>query len=186
MIRSFTYCIVILTCVLVAMPSVAAVLVRGDGFVVDSSDVEAQKDFFSEKGFESTDAEHLNAVLKMQLFAFEAKNSGLVDSLPEPTGPYKNETVMEYNRLFQIYYQHLMETYTVSDDAILSYYLSYPEKFLLNDESPKGNIKKEDLWVLDGNIKNWIHSQIVLSKKAVIMEDEFKRLKNKYHVVFEK
>lgn len=186
LIRSFTYCFILLTGILGSVPAFAAILARGDGFVVDSGDVEAQKDFYSEKGFESTDAEHLNAVIKSRLFAIEAKNSGLISSLPESTGPYKNETVQEYNRIFQLYYQHIMETYPVSDEAVLSYYLSYPEKFLQNKESPKDNIKKEDLWVLDGNIKSWIRNQIVLSKKPVIMEDEFKRLKAKYHVVYEK
>lgn len=164
----------------------AKVLVRGDGFVIDSSDVEAQREYFSQKGFESTDAEHLNATLRMRLFAMEAKSSGLVDKLPEPTGPYNYEIVQEYNRLFRIYYQHLMETYLVSDDAVLSYYLSYPEKFLANKEGPKYNLKEEDMIPLDANIKSWIRSQIVLSKKPVIIQEEFDRLKKKYHVEVEK
>lgn len=164
----------------------ARVLARGDGFVIDSSDVEAQKEYFSQKGFESTDAEHLNATLRLRLFAMEAKSSGLVDNLPEPTGPYSYEMAQEYDRLFRIYYQHLMETYPVSDDVVLSYYLSYPEKFLANKEGPKNDLKKEDLIPLEASIMNWIRSQIVLSKKLVIIQEEFDRLKKKYHVVIEK
>ncbi len=161
----------------------ADVIARGDGFVIDSSDIEEQKAFFSEKGFESTDAEHLNAVLKMRLFALEAKDSGLTSGLPEVTGPYKHETLQEYYSLFMIYNQHLLETYPVSEDAIQSYYLSYPEKFRLNKEGEKEDGQKQNVWVLDEGIKSWIRNKIVFSKKAAIIEDEFERLKTKYHVV---
>ena len=45
-IRSFTYFVVLLMAGLCwYMPAVAAVVARGDGFVIDSSDVEAQKAF---------------------------------------------------------------------------------------------------------------------------------------------
>lgn len=186
LIRSFTFFWVILIVGLCeSMPVAAAVLARGDGFVIESSDIDAQKSFFSAKGFESTEAEYLNSVLKERLFILEAKNIGLIDSLPEPTGPYQNEMAKEYHRLFLIYYQHLMETYPVSEDAIQSYYLSYPEKFLLNDKGPKENIKNQDLWALDDEIKVWIKSQIVISKQPVIVANEFDRLKTKYHVVIE-
>jgi hypothetical protein len=184
-IRSFTYFWVLLMVVLCwYMPAVAAVVARGDGFVIDSSDVEAQKAFFSEQGFESTDAEHLNSVLKIRLFVLEAKDSGLISSLPEATGPYKHETVQDYYRLSMVYYQHLMETYPVSEDAIQSYYLSYPEKFRLNQDA-KEDVPKREVWVLDDGIKSWIRNKIVFSKKAVIMESEFERLKTKYHVVID-
>jgi hypothetical protein len=168
------------------MPAMAAVVARGDGFVIDSDDVEAQKAFFSEQGFESTDAEHVNSVLKIRLCVLEARESGLISSLPEAAAPYKYETVKEYYRLFLFYYQHLMETYPVSEDAINTYYLSYPEKFQINQEGVKENVQKQELWALDGGIKSWIRSKIISSKKVVIMEDEFERLKTKYHVVMEK
>jgi hypothetical protein len=184
-IRSFTYFWVLLMAGLCwYMPAVAAVVARGDGFVIDSSDVEAQKAFFSEQGFESTDAEHLNSVLKIRLFVLEAKDSGLISSLPEATGPYKHETVQDYYRLSMVYYQHLMETYPVSEDAIQSYYLSYPEKFRLNQDA-KEDVPKREVWVLDDGIKSLIRNKIVFSKKAVIMENEFVRLKTKYHVVID-
>ena len=186
-IRSFTYFVVLLMAGLCwYMPAVAAVVARGDGFVIDSSDVEAQKAFFSEKGFESTDAEHVNSVLKIRLCVLEAKDSGLISSLPEATGPYKHEAVQEYYRLFLIYYQHLMETYSVSEDAVLSYYLSYPEKFRLNQEGVREDVQKQEVWSLDAGIKSWIRSKIISSKQVVIIESEFERLKTKYHVVVEK
>ena len=163
----------------------ADVIARGDGFVVDSSDLEEQKAFFSEKGFTSTDSEHLKSALKMRLFALEAKDSGLISSLPEATGPYKYETLQEYYRLFLVYYQHLMETYPVSEDAVLSYYLSYPEKFRLNKEGETEDGQKQDVQVLNEGIKSWIRDKIVSSKKAVIIEDEYERLKKKYHVVMD-
>jgi len=186
-IRSFTYFLALLMVGLCwNMSALAAVVARGDGFVIDSSDVEAQKAFFSEKGFESTDAEHINSVLKIRLCVLEAKDSGLISSLPEATGPYKHEAVQEYYRLFLIYYQHLMETYPVSEDAILSYYLSYPEKFRLNQEGVKEDVQKQEVWSLDAGIKSWIRSKIISSKEVVIIESEFERLKTKYHVVMEK
>jgi hypothetical protein len=182
--RSFTYLLIFLGVGLILdIPAMAVEVARGDGFAIDSADVEAQKAFFSERGFESTDAEHLNSVLKMRLFVIEAKDSGLISSLPVATGPYKYETVEEYYRLFMIYYQHLMDTYPVSEDAILSYYLSYPDKFRLDKEGAKENAQNQELWALDDGIKSWIRSQIVESKKAVIVEGEFERLKTKYHVV---
>ena len=150
------------------MSALAVELARGDGFTIDSSDVEAQKAFFSEKGFESTDTEHLNSVLKIRLFVLEARDSGLISSLPEAAN--KDEMVKEYYRLSQVYYLHLMETYPVSEDAILSYYLSYPDKFLLNKEGAIESIKKQDIRPLDDNIKDWIRNQITQSKQAVIME----------------
>lgn len=184
-IRSFTYFWVLLMAGLCwNMPAMAAVMARGDGFVIDSDDVEAQKAFFSEQGFESTDAEHLNSVIKIRLFVLEARDSGLISSLPGVTGPYKYETVQEFYRLSVVYYQHLMETYPVSEDAIQSYYLSYPEKFRLNKDA-KEDVQKQEVWVLDDGIKSWIRNKIVFSKKAVIMESEFERLKTKYHVVID-
>lgn len=187
LIRSFTTFLIILSVVLcISTKASAIVMARGDGFVIDSSDIDAQRAFFSEKGFESTDAEYLNSVLRVRLFVLEAKNSGLIDSLPESSGPQKYGETEEYYKYFLFYYQHLMETYPVSDDAVLSYYYSYPEKFLQNTEGPKEDIKKEDLVALDDSTKTWIRNQIVLSKKAVIVEDEFDRLKKKYHVVYEK
>ncbi len=186
-IRSFTFLFALLLLDLWGgVAATAGVLARGDGFVIDSGDVEAQKDYFLEKGFESTDQEHLNSVLKVRLFALEAKNSGLISSLPEATDTNKKETTQEYYRLFLLYYTHLMETYPVSEEAINSYYLSYPEKFLLNANGPKQDIKKQDLWALDADMKNWIRNKIVLSQKAVIIENEFERLKTKNHVVIEK
>ncbi|MCX5880713.1 MAG: hypothetical protein NTU74_02575 [Deltaproteobacteria bacterium] len=167
------------------IPVMAEVVARGDGFVIDSSDVEALKAFFSEKGFESTDAEHLNSALKMRLFVLEARDSGLISSLPVTTGPYKYETVQEYYRLFLVYYQHLMETYPVSEDAIQSYYLSYPDKFMINKEGAKEDGQKQEVSALDDGIKSFIRNKIVFSKKAVIIDDEFKRLKTKYHVIVE-
>jgi hypothetical protein len=185
--RSFTYFWVLLMAGLCwNMPAMAVVVARGDGFVIDSADVEAQKAFFSEQGFESTDAEHVNSVLKIRLCVLEARDSGLISGLPEATGPYKHEAVQEYYRLFLIYYQHLMETYPVSEDAILSYYLSYPEKFRLSQDGVKEDVSKQEVWVLDAGIKSWIRNKIISSKKVVIMEDEFERLKTKYHVVLEK
>ncbi len=167
------------------MPVSAAVMARGDGFIIDSSDIDAQKDFFSEKGFESTDVETLNSVLRIRLFVIEARNSGLIDNLPEVAGPQKYGLTEEYYRLFMLYYQHLMETYPVSEDAVLSYYLSYPEKFLKDKGIAKVKINKEDVWALDGNINGWIRNQIVVSKQIVIVDNEFQRLKAKYHVVVE-
>ncbi len=183
-IRSFTYFWVLLMAGLCwNMPAMAVVVARGDGFVIDSDDVEAQKAFFSEQGFESTDAEHLKSALKMRLFVLEAKNSGLISNLPEATGPYKYETVQECYRLYMVYYQHLMEAYPVSEDAIQSYYLSYPDKFRLDKESAKKGGQKLEVWALDAGIKSWIRNKIVDSKQTEIVEKEFERLKTKYHVV---
>lgn len=187
MIRSFTIFMVMLFVGLFSSTqAMAIVLARGDGFVIDSIDIESQKAFFSKKGFESTETEYLNSVLKVRLFVLEAKNSGLIDNLPESSGPKKYEATEEYYKLFQLYYQHLMETYPVGDDAVTSYYFSYPEKFLKNSNGPKEDIKKDDLLLLDNTIKTWIREQIVLSKKVVIVENEFDRLKIKYHVVYER
>jgi hypothetical protein len=184
LIRSFTYLLVFLAVGLsFNMPVMADVIARGDGFVIDSSALEEQKAFFSEKGFESTDAEHLKSALKMRLFALEAKDSGLISSLPEATGPYKYETVQEYYRLFMAYYLHLMETYPVSEDAVLSYYLSYPEKFQKEGKAEDGQM--QDVQVLNEGIKSWIRNKIVSSQKAAIIEDEYERLKKKYHVVMD-
>jgi len=183
-IRSFTYFLVLLMVGLIFnMPVMAGVVARGDGFVIDSADVEAQKAFFSEKGLESTDAEHVNSVLKIRLFVLEAKDSGFISSPKEASGPYKYGAVQENYRLFQAYIVRLMETYPVSEDAVLSYYLSYPEKFRLDKDDVKVDGQKQDLWLLDAGTKSWIRNQIVNSKKVVIVESEFQRLKTKYHVV---
>ena len=78
-----------------------------------------------------------------------------------------------------------METYPVSEDAIQSYYLSYPDKFMINKEGAKEDGQKQEVSALDDGIKSFIRNKIVFSKKAVIIDDEFKRLKTKYHVIVE-
>lgn len=186
--RSFTYMMLIaLAMIYCAKPAVAKVLAKGEGFEITTDDVENQKAFFKENGFESTDAEHLNAVLKMRLFALEAKANGLIQSLPEPSGPYKYEMVQRYNQIYQSYVIDLLSKYPVSDDAILSYYQSYPEKFRVGKEngSEKGDPAESEM-KLDAGLKRWIRDQIVESKKVVIIQDEFERLKAKYHVEIEK
>lgn len=161
----------------------AEVVAKGDNFIIDSIDVEAQRSFFSEKGLESTDSEHVVSTLKFRLFALEAKEKGLIGSLPEATGPFRNQIVREYYQIFQIYVMNLMETNPVSEDAIKSYYLSYPEKFRLNQSDSKKYDSGQDLWQMDEGVKKWIRYQITNSQQVVIIQNEFDRLKNKYHAV---
>lgn len=184
--RCFVYFALILYAVMTCESGVCAgVLARGDGFEVDSSDVDAQMEYFREKGFESSNEGHLNSVLKLRLFALEAKEKGIISELPNTDAPYsKKKEVGAYLGAYKSYLAFLLETYPVSEDAIVSYYYSYPERFSVENNDDKAN-SNQGLMPLDSNIKNWIRFQILESKKPAIIEGEFVRLKAKYHVIME-
>lgn len=167
-------------------PAMAGVLAHGDGVVITTEDIAPQKEYFYKQGFETSDAEHLKSVLKMRLFVLEAKATGIIDKMPEAIGPYQYQLIHEYNQQFLVYVNHLLKTYPVSDDAIRSYYLSNPDKFLLSSETLRPDfIKNDELLPLDDGVKRIIHNKIATARKVTIIANEFERLKTKYHVVIE-
>lgn len=160
------------------------VLARGDGFVVTSEDIDAQKSYFKERGFESNDREHLNVAIKMRVFALEAKKLGLIAYDFEASGPSAKEMVDRYNKAANIYMDHVMANFPISDAAIETYYLAYPEKFLKNRD-PKNQIAfvtPDDVYPLDEKLKQEIRDHLIQFRRPEIMENEFIRLKKAYHV----
>lgn len=160
------------------------VVAQGDGFVITTDDIEAQKEFFREKGFESNDKEHLNVAIKMRMFALEAKKLGLVSFDFEASGPSVKDMVDRYNKAAIIYMNHVMEHFPISDAAIETYYLAYPEKFL-KERDPKGILEfvtPDDLMPLDENLRKQIRAHLVRFRRPEILENEFVRLKEVYHV----
>lgn len=186
MMRSLT-CLWLLLLLLVAFHTnaEAETLASGDGFSITSEYVDAQKAFFSRMGFQSDDVEHLKAALKMRLFALEGLSMGIIDRLPEDATLPRERAVQQYNEIFEKVVAHLIETYPIPEDAIHSYYMAYPDKFLKRLDTPKENIRQEDVMPLDDTLKKWIHDKIARPRKAAIIDDEFERLKQKYHVVIE-
>jgi len=163
----------------------ARTLAFGDSFAITTEYIAAQKAFFSVLGFEADDSEHIKAALKMRLFALEGIEKGIIDKLPDETSSFRDQTVRQYNEIFRKVVEYLIETYPVPEDAIRSYYLSYPDKFLKRLDAPKTDIHQEDLLPLDDALKKWIHDKIALTKKVAIIDEAYERLKQKYHVVIE-
>lgn len=162
----------------------ATVLARGDGFIVTTEDIDAQKSYFKERGFESNGKEHLNVAIKMRVFALEAKKLGLIAYDFEARGPSAKEMVDRYNKAANIYMEHVMANFPISDAAVETYYLAYPGKFLKKrDQQDKIEfVTPDDVYPLDEKLKKEIRDHLVQFRRPEIMENEFIRLKKAYHV----
>jgi hypothetical protein len=113
------------------------------------------------------------------LFAEEARAKGLFEKTDAVL--YGKEKIGRLYQLHKLYTSYLVESLPIDELAVESYYLAYPEKFGIKNESTfdKDN---QQVNVLDSEKKEWIWKKILAAKKTVLIENEFQRLKEKYHV----
>jgi len=154
------------------------IVAEGDGFVISQQDIADIQAYFSERGFESNEREYVSGALKLFLFAEEAAADGLA-AKPDASLSGK-EKVERLYKLHKLYANHLIESYPLSKEAIESYFLAYPEKFV-NSESLFDEDRKQ-VYAQDTEKKEWIRNKILAAKKSRLLENEFQRLKEKYHV----
>jgi len=175
---------------MIAVPAVAGdvAVATGDGIVVYSQDIDLMKAVYGESGFETTSKEYINAMLKVRLFAKEALELKLVDPLEayeiaaQPMQP--EMTKDRFQKLLQIYSLYVAYIYDhcpVSDAAIESYYLAFPEKTTMSGETSSGSGFFRPN-TLDEEMKKVIRSRLMQNRKPGLLADEFKRLCEKNHV----
>jgi len=173
-----------------AGPAVAGgvIVATGDDLVVYSQDIDVMKDLFVVSGFETTPKEYINAMLKVRLFAKEAqalKLGGPLTAVEVDAQPMQSEMTMDrFQKLLQVYnlyVTYLYDHYPVSDAAIESYYLAFPEKTTRSGEaSLAGDFFRPD--TLDEEMKEMIRGRLIQNRKPGLLTNEFNRLCDKYHV----
>jgi len=163
------------------------VVAAGDGFVVYSRDIDVLKDVYGATGFETSSKEYTDAMLKIRLFAKEALVLKLGGPLvADDSGALSEQTEMTmeiFQKLLQmygLYVSYLYDGYPVSDAAIESYYLSFPEKTTRSGEVLVNGFFRPD--TLDEEMKKIIRAKLIQNRKPRLLADEFKRLSEKYHV----
>jgi hypothetical protein len=163
------------------------VVATGDGFVVYSRDIDVLKDVYGTTGFETSSKEYTDAMLKIRLFAKEALALKLGGPLvADDSGALSEQTEMTMDifqkllQMYGLYVSYIYDSYSVSDAAIESYYLSFPEKTTRSGDVLVNDFFRPD--TLDEEMKRIIRAKLIKNRKPRLLADEFKRLSDKYHV----
>jgi hypothetical protein len=146
-----------------------APLATGDGITVNRSEMDLLQKRYSHV-FRTTEGEYCRALLKMKLFAKEARLEKL-DQSKEFKMMIDQVITDETSKL---YMKALLSKYPISDQVIQSYFLSHPEEF-----TEKGGA----MMLLDAKLKAAIREKLIKLKQSEIINAEYARLKSKYHVV---
>ena len=154
------------------------IVAEGDGFAISQQDLSDIQAYFSERGLNTNEREYVSGALKLFLFAEEAVAKGL--AAKSDAFLSGKEKVGRLYQLYRLNVNHLTENYTINEEAIESYYLAHPEKFTMS----KAPFDKDNnqVYALDNEIKEAIRKKILNAKQPRLIENEFLRLKEKYHV----
>lgn len=172
-----------------AVPAIAGdvVVATGDGFVVYSRDIDVLKDVYGTTGFETSSKEYTDAMLKIRLFVKESLALKLGGPLvADDSGALSVQTEMTVDilqgllQMYSLYVSYVYDRYPVSDVAIESYYLAFPEKTTRSGEVLVNDFFRPD--TLDEEMKKMIRARLIQNRKPGLLADEFKRLSEKYHV----
>ena len=163
------------------------VVATGDDFVVYSRDIDVLRDVYGTTGFETTSKEYTDAMLKVRLFAKESLALKLGGPLvADDSGALSVQTEMTVDilqkllQMYGLYISYIYDCYPVSDAAIESYYLAFPEKTARSGESLVNDFFRPD--TLDEEMKKMIRNRLIQNRKPRLLADEFRRLSEKYHV----
>jgi hypothetical protein len=164
------------------------IVATGDDLVVYSQDIDVMKDVYGPSGFETSPKEYMDAMLKVRLFAKEAlalKLGGPLAIDAAADQPVPQEMTMDrFKMLLQfygLYVSYIYDRLPISDAAIESYYLAFPEKTTRSGEAiSTGDFFRPD--TLDGEMKEIIRNRLIKNRKPGLVADEYKRLCEKYHV----
>lgn len=162
-------------------------MATGDGFVVYSRDIDVLKDVYGTTGFETSSKEYTDAMLKIRLFVKESLALKLGGPLvADDSGALSVQTEMTVDilqgllQMYSLYVSYVYDRYPVSDVAIESYYLAFPEKTTRSGEVLVNDFFRPD--TLDEEMKKMIRARLIQNRKPGLLADEFKRLSEKYHV----
>ena len=175
---------------MIAGPAMAgdAIVATGDDIVVYGHDIDIMRDVYGPSGFETTPKEYVDAMLRVRLFAKEAQAVKLAGPvMPDEADAQSAQqglSMDRFKKLIQLYNQYVVyiyDRYPVSDAAIESYYLAFPEKTTREGEAGVANdFFRPD--TLDAEMKKMIRERLIQNRKPGLVADEFKRLFDKYYV----
>ena len=148
-----------------------AKLVTGKGIVITQGDVDNFRQYMNKGSFSTSDQQLLKVLLRITLFATEAKKLGLGGD--RKFGNDKIGKLQKTIWLSESYTEKLLSDYPVSDLVIESYYFSHPEKFPQKDGDGQGIGDKEK-----EEIRNIVRS----TKRQEIAEKALEDLKAKYQI----
>lgn len=157
----------------------------GKGIEIKQDDVIRMEAFLEENTpFRIPQGELARYTLKMKIFAQEALQKGLAG---EEWKAYQTSDPKEIFVFSDVYIEYLMDNYELDESVIVSYYRSFPERFLKDPESDevkerlreRGYIPEDWLEPLD-EVRQDIRAVILRNKQRQIREDAFNELKEKY------
>lgn len=186
----------IICCFTALPPAIAGdkdtVVAKGDNFVMTRSFVEAIEDHYAKKGHYTKWEFLVDAALRIKLFAHEESSAISADDPFSSDGQvYEPDSISKIIELSENYVFRLISQFPVDDKTVLSYYRSYPEKFLKNGSS-NGNpfqitridqpLDPEKIAPLDDKLSGLIRLRIAANNRQKIVSEELERLKEKYKV----
>lgn len=166
-----------------------SVVARGKDFVMTQDFVRAVENYYAKQGHYTKWEFLVDASLRVKLFAHE-ELSITSDQLPDDmeSGPdYASRMV----KLSEDYVFRLISGHPVDDRTVLSYYRSYPEKFLENGQSPSNPFQvtridepldPDKIAPLNDELAGLIRLRIGANNRREIVNEELERLKDKYGV----
>jgi hypothetical protein len=143
-------------------------LVKGEGIAITRADVDALKARV-QTYLQTTDTEHCRALLRMTLFAREARARKLDE---DPDFKARIEYIV-LQELFNLYVRSVLSAYPLSEEVVESYYFSHQDEFQGKD----GNITP-----LNDSVRESIRNKIMNLKRSEIIRDELDQLMEKYRV----
>lgn len=168
----------------------SAVVARGEGIAVDEGFVGLVAEYYQKQGFTAPKEQQVRAATRIMLFAQAALDSGIVDELPaEVLTP---EEVSGLVRINNIYISQQMRDYPVSQEAIESYYRSYPDRFTSNSPGKinpfrstfSEPVDQEKIISLDQELQERIRFTIVKAKEKQISNELFDKLSAEYEIEY--
>ncbi len=186
----------ILCCFSAVFPVIAAdkdtVVAKGANFVMTRSFVKAIGDHYAKMGHYTKWEFLVDAALRIKLFAHEELSAiSADDSFSGDDQIHEPESVSKIIELSEDYIFRLISRFPVDEKNILSYYRSYPEKFLKNGTSNPNPFQitridqpldPEKIAPLDEQLSGLIRLRIAANNRQKIVSDELERLKEKYKV----
>lgn len=170
------------------------VVAKGQDFVMTREFVRGIEEHYSKKGHHAKWEFLVDAALRVKLFAHE-ELSALSPEEPPDVERHGADYTSRMVKLSEDYAFRLISGYPVDDKTILSFYRSYPEKFLL-ERHPHENpfqvaridqpLDPAKIAPLDDKLAGLIRLRIAANNRREIVHEELERLKDKYRIEISK
>jgi hypothetical protein len=166
------------------------VVAKGGDFVMTEGFVRAFQEYYAERGHTTTREFLFDAALRDKLFAHQELSTSRQGRL-EDSDEYSQEYIHKVVGLKEDYVFRLLNNYPVDDKIVLSYYRSYPEKFIKDSQQTRQPFQASrieqpldpgSIAPLDDEFIGLIRLRIAASKRQQIINEEMTRLKDKYQI----